>query len=137
MTDLTLTTANMQQVARGGRTRWRIENETYNTLKNQGYHFEHNYGHGYEHLAVVLALLMLLAFLIDQVQQKCNSLFQKAWQQKGSKKELWEAVRQLFASFEVSSMAEIYEGIAFGFKRPTLKTLLEPRPPGRRNCDTS
>ena len=26
---------------RGGRIRWRIENETFNTLKNQGYHFEH------------------------------------------------------------------------------------------------
>src|ERR1700722_7108484 len=65
VTDLTLTTANMQQVARGGRTRWRIENETYNTLKNQGYHFEHNYGHGYEHLCEVFAVLMMLAFLID------------------------------------------------------------------------
>ena len=31
---------------RGGRARWKIENETFNTLKNQGYHFEHNYGHG-------------------------------------------------------------------------------------------
>jgi hypothetical protein len=32
-----LTPDNVQQVARGGRTRWRIENETFNTLKNQGY----------------------------------------------------------------------------------------------------
>ncbi len=31
---------------RGGRSRWRIENETFNTLKNQGYHMEHIYGHG-------------------------------------------------------------------------------------------
>ena len=46
----------------GGRARWKIENETFNTLKNQGYHFEHNYGHGYQHLSVVLAMLMLLAF---------------------------------------------------------------------------
>jgi hypothetical protein len=23
---------------RGGRARWKIENETFNTLKNQGYH---------------------------------------------------------------------------------------------------
>ena len=75
----------MRQVARGGRTRWRIENETFNTLKNQGYHFEHNYGHGYKHLAVVFALLMMLAFLIDQVQQKCNPLFQQAWEKKGPK----------------------------------------------------
>ena len=37
---------------------------TFNTLKNQGYHFEHNYGHGQQHLATVLALVMLLAFLV-------------------------------------------------------------------------
>jgi hypothetical protein len=126
VTDLALTAAdNVRQVARGGRTRWKIENETYNTLKNQGYHFEHNYGHGYKHLAEVFALLMMLAFLIDQVQQRCNPLFQKAWEKKGTKCALWEAVRYLFASFEVSSMAEIYQGIAFGLKRPALKTLIE------------
>ena len=136
VTDLTLTIANVQAVARGGRTRWRIENETYNTLKNQGYHFEHNYGHGYQHLAEVFALLMMLAFLIDQVQQKCNPLFQKAWQKKGSKCGLWEAMRHLFASFEVASMAEIYQGIAFGFKRPTLKILIEQGSVGSR-IDTS
>jgi len=28
-----------------GRARWRIENETFNTLKNQGYGFERNFGH--------------------------------------------------------------------------------------------
>lgn len=125
VTDLTLTVDNVREVARGGRVRWRIENETFNTLKNQGYHFEHNYGHGYQHLAEVFALLMMLAFLIDQVQQRCNPLFQKAWEKKGSKCALWEAMRHLFASFEVSSMAEIYQGIAFGFKRPTLKTLID------------
>ena len=31
---------------RGGHVRWKIENETFNTLKNQGRHFEHNYGPG-------------------------------------------------------------------------------------------
>jgi len=77
--DLRLTAANVRLVARGGRTRWRIENETFNRLKNQGYHFEHNYGHGYQHLCVVLAMLMMAAFLIDQVQQKCNALFGAAW----------------------------------------------------------
>jgi hypothetical protein len=127
---------NVRQVARGGRTRWRIENETFNTLKNQGYHFEHNYGHGSKHLAVVFASLMMLAFLIDQVQQVCNPLFQRAWQKEGAKCALWEAVRHLFASFEVSSMSEVSEGIAFGYKRPTLKTLIEPASAGSRT-DTS
>jgi hypothetical protein len=123
--DLVLTGANVAQVMRGGRARWRIENETFNTLKNQGYHFEHNYGHGYKHLAVVMALLMLLAFGIDQVQQKCNALFQRARAKKGPKCALWETLRNLFASFAVSSMREIYEAIAYGHERPRLVPLTE------------
>src|SRR3954449_667931 len=109
VTDLTLAADDVRQVARGGRTRWRIENETFDTLTNQGYHFEHNYGHGYQHLGVVLALLMLLAFLIDQVQQRCNKLFQKARLRAGSQGALWEALRHLFFAFTVQSMRSIYE----------------------------
>jgi len=55
---------------RAGRARWRIENETFNTLKNQGCHFEHNYGHGKENLCSVMTMLMMLAFLIDQPHGK-------------------------------------------------------------------
>jgi hypothetical protein len=125
VTDLTLTAGNVRAVARGGRTRWRIENETYNTLKNQGYHFEHNYGHGYQNLCTVFALLMLLAFLIDQVQQKCNALFRRAREKQGPKCALWERMRHLFAEFEVSSMRQIYEALAYGHERPRLKPLVE------------
>jgi hypothetical protein len=128
VTDLNLTIPQLGRGAQGGRTRWRIENETFNTLKNQGYHFEHNYGHGAKHLAVVLALLMMAAFLIDQVQQKCNPLFRQAWEKKGPKCALWESVRHLFASFSVASMCEIYEAIAYGYLRPSLGPLIDPAP---------
>ena len=67
ITDFLLTPENVWDIMRGGRARWKIENETFNTLKNQGYHLEHNYGHGEQNLSVVLALLMMLAFLVDQV----------------------------------------------------------------------
>ena len=46
---------------RAGGGRWQIENETFNTLKNQGYHFEHNYGHGTQHLATVESLAHVLS----------------------------------------------------------------------------
>ena len=52
---------------KGGRARHKIENETFNTLKNQGYQFEHNFGHGYKHLTTVFAYLMYLAFFVDHV----------------------------------------------------------------------
>jgi hypothetical protein len=137
VTDLRLTPREVAEGVRGGRARWRIENETFNTLKNQGYHFEHNYGHGDKHLAVVFAGLMLLAFLVDQVQQKCNPLFRRAWERKGAKQHLWEAVRQLFTSFVVSSMQAIYEAIAYGYSRPKLESLLEPAAVRPGSHDTS
>ncbi|MDQ3255223.1 MAG: transposase [Acidobacteriota bacterium] len=46
ITNLELSARAVERVRRAGRSRWQIENETFNTLKNQGYHFEHNYGHG-------------------------------------------------------------------------------------------
>ena len=50
VTDLPIDDANVMALMRAARARWRIENETFNTLKNQGYCFEHNFGHGNEHL---------------------------------------------------------------------------------------
>src|SRR5206468_1728026 len=90
VTDLTVTTRNVWKVMRAGRARWKVENETFNTLKNQGYNYEHNYGHGEQNLSVVLALLMMLAFLVDQVLQLCDPLFQGALLRLGSKRALWE-----------------------------------------------
>src|SRR5262249_5415305 len=66
---------NAYQLMRGGRARWKIENATFNTLKNQGYNFEHNYGHGEQNLSVVFAILIMLVFLVDQAQQLCCALF--------------------------------------------------------------
>jgi hypothetical protein len=66
----------------------KIENETFNTLKNQGYNFEHNYGHGDENLSVVFAMLTILAFSVDQVQQLDCQLFQSVWKKLGGKRSL-------------------------------------------------
>ena len=46
ITDIPLNKDSVVTVVKGGRARWKIENETFNTLKNQGYNLEHNYGHG-------------------------------------------------------------------------------------------
>jgi hypothetical protein len=112
VTDLGPTGDTAGRFVRGGRARWKIENETFNTLKNQGYHFEHNFGHGQVHLSVVLAMLMLLAFLVDQVQQISNPAFQAAWQKAGSKRALWERVRSHFYHFLIFTMQELYEAIS-------------------------
>lgn len=118
ITDIHVTRGNVWKVMRAGRGRWKIENETFNTLKNQGYHYEHNYGHGEQHLSVVFALLMMLAFLVDQVLQLCDPLFQGALTKLGSKRQLWERQRSLFREYLLQSWHELYEAIYYGTERP-------------------
>lgn len=123
ITDFVLVLDNVYPIMRGGRSRWKIENETFNTLKNQGYHLEHNYGHGEQNLSVVLMMLMMLAFLVDQTQQRCCPLFQAAWEKRGhNKRSLWEEMRNLFRSFLFNSMRELYEAIVNGIacQKPVL-----------------
>ena len=81
---------------RGGRARWKIENETFNTLKNQGYEFEHNFGHGNKNLSTVFGYLMFLSFLFDQVSQIGCKTFQKTLKHFKRKKYMWEDIRALF-----------------------------------------
>jgi hypothetical protein len=114
ITDFLLAPANVWDIMRGGRARWKIENETFNTLKNQGYNLEHNYGHGERNLSVVLALLMMLAFLVDQVQQLCCPLFQAAWHKMKTKCHLWEEIRNHFRTLLFDSMAELLTALIRG-----------------------
>jgi hypothetical protein len=109
VTDLRLTRRNARLLMRGGRARWKIENETFNTLKNQGYHYEHNFGHGEKQLSVVMAFLMLLAFLVDQVQQRCCPLFRAVLTKLGSKRALWDQLRSHFRHFTFRSFRHLYE----------------------------
>jgi hypothetical protein len=119
VTDLRVSKRNVFHLMRGGRARWKIENETFNTLKNQGYNFEHNYGHGEQHLSVVFAMLMMLAFLVDQTQQLCCALFQAVWAKLGSKRRLWERMRALFYDYALTSMRQLFEALLYGFKKTT------------------
>ena len=119
VTDIPIHEENLMLLMRAGRARWKIENETFNTLKNQGYHFEHNFGHGYQHLSTVMAYLMLLAFLIDQIQQHCCKLFNRALTEAKSKVRFWQQLRGLFHNYLIPNWEALYRGIADGIK-PTV-----------------
>ena len=118
VTDLPLTpkTTMLPLIERGGRARWKIENETFNTLKNQGYHFEHNYGHGFQHLSTVLMMLMMLAFLVDQTAQRACPLFRAAYEKAKSRRTLWERQRVLFFELAFENMTDLYKRIIRGIE---------------------
>lgn len=116
ITDFTITRDNAYQIMRGGRARWKIENETFNTLKNQGYNVGHNYGLGKKNLSAVFATLMMLAFLVDQTQQLGCNLFRAVWKKLGSKRALWENMRSLFKWFFFESMEMLLKALLYGIK---------------------
>lgn len=111
ITDLEITEDNVYLFMRGARARWKIENETFNTLKNQGYNFGHNYGLGKKHLSELLVYLMMLAFLVDQIQQLCCPLFNAVWKEWKSKRSLWEKVRSKFHEFSIQTMEDLYRAL--------------------------
>ena len=77
--------------------------ECFNTLKNQGYHIEHNYGHGQKNLSFTFLILTLLAFYFHQIFELTDPLYQAARKQLGSKQNLWSNLRAVFRMFIVSS----------------------------------
>ena len=111
ITDLDVTEDNVHLFMRGARARWKIENETFNTLKNQGYNFGHNYGLGKKNLSEVFVFLMMLAFLVDQIQQLCCPLFNAAWKEWKTKRSFWEKVRFHFHGFIINTMEDLYRSL--------------------------
>lgn len=112
ITGLTLDDKTVETIAKGGRARWKIENETFNTLKNQGYQFEHNFGHGRKNLSVVFAYLMFIAFLIDQVQEFTCKFFKLALEKCIRRNRLWNRIRGFFFLYFVDSWEHIYRAIS-------------------------
>jgi len=117
-----ITEKNLYMLMLGGRSRWKVENETFNTLKNQDYRFEHNFGHGKKHLHTIFAFLMMLAFLIDQVQEAACGLFQTALKEMKSKRALWHRMRSFFYVCLIQSWTDLFKSIHRRFQGVSLDT---------------
>jgi len=111
VTDIELSRNNVAEVVRGARARWKIENETFNTLKNQGYHLEHNFGHGGKYLSESFFLLNLLAFLFHQIHELVDELYLKARAHFSARREYWNAIRALFRFLLFDSWDQLLERI--------------------------
>jgi len=76
VTSLAVSKENVAEIVACGRSRWKIENEGFNVMKNHGYELEHNFGHGKQYLAMMFAALNLLAFAWHSVLD----LIEPPWQ---------------------------------------------------------
>lgn len=112
ITSLPINSENAFDIAAVGRSRWGIENQVFNTLKNQGYRLEHNFGHGKKYLSSTLAGLMLLAFLSDQVQEHACPLFKAARKKTRIKTNLWAKMQTYLQDIEVPNWETLWRLIA-------------------------
>jgi hypothetical protein len=96
VTDIAIDENNVAQLVKGGRARWKVENEGFNTLKNQGYHIEHNFGHGQNNLSMIFFLLNLLAFFVHQIFELTDLHYQKCRAKFSARKEFWNQLRCTF-----------------------------------------
>jgi hypothetical protein len=126
ITDLEVDEKNVAYLVRGARARWRIENECFNTLKNQGYQVEHNYGHGKQHLCLNFYILTVLAFFMHQIGDLCDKAYQAARKMRGTLKGFWGDVRTLFDLFLFGSWYKLLEQLS----APDIPTCIWPKPKG-------
>jgi len=94
-TDHQLNEQRVVEVVASGRSRWKVENEGFNVLKNHGYHLEHNYGHGQQHLSTVLLSLLLLAFLFHSVLDLTCRTYQAVRRELATRRTFFNDLRAL------------------------------------------
>lgn len=99
VTDTVINQQNIVDLVKAGKARWKIENECFNTLKNRGYYIDHNYGHGQKNLSFNFLILTLIAFLIHQIAELTDDLYQKCRMQYKNKRALWEKARAAITWF--------------------------------------
>jgi hypothetical protein len=112
ITDLLIDADNVAELAAAGRARWKIENESFNTLKTKGYNLEHNFGHGRQNLAAVLATFNLLAFACHTVAELAEELWRKALDNIGARIHFFSHLRAITAYLVFPTWQNLLETLA-------------------------
>jgi hypothetical protein len=111
-----ITADNVIEVARAGRSRWKIENENNNTLKTRGYHFEHNFGHGKQHLSCLLASMMMLAYLMHTVLDLLDERYRAVRARLPSRVTFFEHLRALAQYLPFENWDALFDFMLEGLK---------------------
>ena len=118
VTDLAVTRDTAAAIAAGGRARWKIENETFNVLKTNGYNLEHNFGHGSQTLASILVVLNLLAFALHTACDLIEASWRRARHALGARRRLFEHIRTITAYHVFASWAVLMKTVITGLPPP-------------------
>ena len=114
VTDIAIDNHHVAKLAKAGRCRWKIENECFNTLKNQDYHLNHNFGHGTKNLSHNMYLLTLLAFFFHQIFELSDPDDPLCRKRYVNKLALWETFRTLIIYFIFDSWNEAFSKLLEG-----------------------
>ncbi len=117
VTSLTVTRDTVAEIVACARARWKIENESFNVLKSNGYHLEHNFGHGKQNLAMMFAALNMLAFAIHTVCDCLEQIWVEARTAKRARHRFFEHIRTITAY------------LVFPDWHTLMQTLIESKPP--------
>ena len=107
---------NAFRIMKAARARWKIENETFQTLKSEtSYNLNHSYGHGKKHFCTIFGILTMLVFFVDQVQEMICPSFKKALRGAGTKRDLWESFRSTLNFFLLDSWEALFKIVIAGY----------------------
>ena len=95
-----------------GRTRWRIESEGFNILKNHGYELEHNWGHGKQFCAMMLASFNLLAMGIHTAADLLCQAWKKGRISLQVRRDFFSHLKVLTARFLFNSWTSLLASMA-------------------------
>ena len=117
VTSLPVTRDTVAEIVACARARWKIENESFNVLKSNGYHLEHNFGHGKQNLAMMFAAMNLLAFALHTVCDCLEQLWIKARTAKRARTRFFEHIRTITAYLVFPNWSTL------------MQTLIDSKPP--------
>lgn len=118
VTDLPVGPDTVVELAACGRARWKIENETFNVLKNKGYNLEHSFGHGKQNLSAILLSLNLLAFAIHTVCDIGDELWRNARTKLGPRYNFFSKLAAITAYLIFPSWDDLLLTLAFAKPPP-------------------
>lgn len=116
ITNFQVLESTVEAIVRDGRTRWKVENENNNELKNNGYHLEHNFGHGSQYLASLLISLNLLAFLFHTILDLVDKKYRLIRTALRTRTKFFQHIETLLCYIQFSSWDELFTFMCKGLQ---------------------